>query len=106
MMLSQARPGPLSRPAWARSSEQRNSQRGERGRRDALVGIDLGTTNSSVAILGEAGPQVLADDFGRKSIPSEVVVVNGQVCVGCMSLLLEQNALHLTCTLWCYRILR
>ena len=37
----------------------------------ALVGIDLGTTNSSIAIIGDKGPRVVADDRGRKSIPSE-----------------------------------
>lgn len=80
-MLSQARPGALLRPAWARSAERRDFQRKERGRRHALIGIDLGTTNSSVAVLGKEGPEVLVDDLGRKSVPSEVVVVNGKVCV-------------------------
>ena len=37
----------------------------------ALVGIDLGTTNSSIAIIDDKGPRVVTDDRGRKSIPSE-----------------------------------
>lgn len=40
----------------------------------ALLGIDLGTTNSSVAIIGQNGPQVIPDMEGRKSVPSEVLV--------------------------------
>jgi molecular chaperone DnaK (HSP70) len=42
----------------------------------ALVGIDLGTTNSSIAIVGDNGPVVLSDSEGRKSVPSEVVWFN------------------------------
>ena len=42
----------------------------------ALVGIDLGTTNSSIAILGNDGPEVVSDHQGRKSVPSEVLWLN------------------------------
>lgn len=40
----------------------------------ALLGIDLGTTNSSVAIIGQSGPRVIPDMEGRTSVPSEVLV--------------------------------
>jgi molecular chaperone DnaK (HSP70) len=39
---------------------------------DPIVGIDLGTTNSLVAICDAAGPRVLLDDFGRALLPSVV----------------------------------
>lgn len=43
---------------------------------NALIGVDLGTTNSSIAILGTSGPEIVPDIQGRKSVPSEVVWVN------------------------------
>lgn len=43
-------------------------------RLNALLGIDLGTTNSSVAIIGEDGPRIIPDIEGRTSVPSEVLV--------------------------------
>ena len=45
-----------------------------------LVGIDLGTTNSSVAVLGDRGPLVIAvDEDGRRSVPSVVALgVDGE----------------------------
>ena len=36
------------------------------------VGIDLGTTSSVVAVIQEGKPAVLADDLGRKTMPSIV----------------------------------
>jgi molecular chaperone DnaK (HSP70) len=39
---------------------------------DPIVGIDLGTTNSLVAVCDAAGPRVLADDAGRALLPSVV----------------------------------
>ena len=44
-----------------------------------LVGIDLGTTNSSVAVLGERGPEVIVVDeaSGRRSVPSVVALSPG-----------------------------
>lgn len=42
----------------------------------ALVGIDLGTTNSSIAILGDNGPEIISDFQGRRSVPSEVIWVD------------------------------
>ncbi|MFO0693145.1 MAG: Hsp70 family protein [Polyangiales bacterium] len=49
----------------------------------AVVGIDLGTTNSVVAIAGERGPVVLPDEHGEKLVPSIVSFhPNGSVLVG------------------------
>lgn len=41
-----------------------------------LVGIDLGTTNSSIAVLGERGPEVIVVDeaSGKRSLPSVVAI--------------------------------
>lgn len=39
---------------------------------DPIVGIDLGTTNSLVAIAHTGGPRVLLDDDGRALVPSVV----------------------------------
>ena len=42
-----------------------------------IVGIDLGTTHSLVAICDEAGPRVLLDDQGRALLPSVVRFLEG-----------------------------
>jgi len=49
-----------------------------------VVGIDLGTTNSLVAVLGEDGPRVLADpETGERLLPSAVSFLpTGEVLVG------------------------
>ncbi len=39
---------------------------------DPIVGIDLGTTNSLVAIFDDRGPRVIPDDQGRPLLPSVV----------------------------------
>src|SRR5215467_13601481 len=41
---------------------------------DEIVGIDLGTTNSEIALYRDGWAQVLADEHGRKILPSVVVV--------------------------------
>lgn len=48
---------------------------------DPLVGIDLGTTNSLVAICDEAGPRVLLGEDGSALLPSVVRVQQGQPAV-------------------------
>jgi molecular chaperone DnaK (HSP70) len=40
----------------------------------SIVGIDLGTTNSEIAIYRDARPEVLMDELGRKILPSVVGV--------------------------------
>ncbi|HZJ69673.1 MAG TPA: Hsp70 family protein, partial [Planctomycetota bacterium] len=49
-----------------------------------VVGIDLGTTNSLVAVLGDEGPRVVADpDTGERLLPSAVSFLpDGEVLVG------------------------
>ena len=48
---------------------------------DPIVGIDLGTTHSLVAVCDEAGPRVLADPQGRALLPSVVRFLAGQTPV-------------------------
>lgn len=51
--------------------------------RDPIIGIDLGTTNSLVAICDAAGPRVLCNERGERMIPSAVRYSNGvAVAVG------------------------
>jgi len=49
-----------------------------------IVGIDLGTTNSLVAVLEASGPRVLADpESGERLLPSAVSFLpTGEVLVG------------------------
>ena len=39
---------------------------------DEIVGIDLGTTNSELALYRDGRPEILADEQGRKILPSVV----------------------------------
>ncbi len=41
-------------------------------RTSKIVGIDLGTTNSLVAVMGLTGPEIIEDPEGRKIVPSIV----------------------------------
>src|SRR5215213_4188420 len=43
-----------------------------------VVGIDLGTTNSLVAFMGEHGPEVIRDEAGGALVPSVVYYDAGQ----------------------------
>jgi molecular chaperone DnaK (HSP70) len=47
-----------------------------------IVGIDLGTTNSLVAVCDACGPRVLTDEAGRAMVPSVVRYQAGGVVVG------------------------
>jgi molecular chaperone DnaK (HSP70) len=50
---------------------------------DEIVGIDLGTTNSEIAVYRDGQPQVLVDELGRKILPSVVGVGEaGDLLVG------------------------
>jgi molecular chaperone DnaK len=50
---------------------------------DEIVGIDLGTTNSEIALYRDGRPEVLADERGRKILPSVVgVTETGEILVG------------------------
>ena len=39
---------------------------------DEIVGIDLGTTNSEIALYRDGQPEVLSDEQGRLILPSVV----------------------------------
>ncbi len=41
-------------------------------RNSKIVGIDLGTTNSLVAVMEPTGPRIIEDSEGRKIVPSIV----------------------------------
>ena len=48
-----------------------------------IVGIDLGTTNSEIAVYRDGRPEVLADEHGRRVLPSVVgVSETGDLLVG------------------------
>ena len=50
---------------------------------DEIVGIDLGTTNSEIAIYRNGRPDVLADEQGRVILPSVVgLSETGELLVG------------------------
>jgi molecular chaperone DnaK len=50
---------------------------------DDIVGIDLGTTNSEIAVYRDGRPEVLADEQGRKILPSVVGLTEaGELLVG------------------------
>jgi molecular chaperone DnaK (HSP70) len=50
---------------------------------EEIVGIDLGTTNSEIAVYRNGRAEVLADERGRKILPSVVgVAETGDLLVG------------------------
>ena len=50
---------------------------------DLIVGIDLGTTNSEIALYRDGRPHVLGDELGRIILPSVVGVTEiGELLVG------------------------
>ncbi|GDX79666.1 molecular chaperone HscC [Deltaproteobacteria bacterium] len=50
---------------------------------DRVIGIDLGTTNTVVAVLGERGAEVLRDEAGSALLPSAVAIDEaGMLLVG------------------------
>ncbi len=50
---------------------------------DEIVGIDLGTTNSELALYRDGRPEILADEQGRKILPSVVGLTEaGEILVG------------------------
>jgi molecular chaperone DnaK (HSP70) len=50
---------------------------------EVVVGIDLGTTNSLVAHMTEAGPQIIRDEIGNGLVPSVVSFLpDGSALVG------------------------
>ncbi len=50
---------------------------------DEIVGIDLGTTNSEIALYRDGRPEILTDEQGRKILPSVVGITEaGELLVG------------------------
>jgi molecular chaperone DnaK len=50
---------------------------------DEILGIDLGTTNSEIAVYRDGRPEVLVDELGRKMLPSVVGIGEaGDLLVG------------------------
>jgi molecular chaperone DnaK len=50
---------------------------------EEIVGIDLGTTNSEIALYRDGRPEVLTDELGRKILPSVVgLTPSGELLVG------------------------
>jgi molecular chaperone DnaK len=49
---------------------------------DKIIGIDLGTTNSCVAVLENGEPVVITNPEGNRTTPSVVAFKNGEVIVG------------------------
>ena len=50
---------------------------------EEIVGIDLGTTNSEIAVYRNGRAEVLADERGRKILPSVVgIAETGDLLVG------------------------
>jgi molecular chaperone DnaK len=50
---------------------------------DEIVGIDLGTTNSEIALYRDGRPEMLADEQGRNILPSVVgLTETGEILVG------------------------
>src|SRR5271165_793339 len=76
----------MERPGVAHGGGDR--QQGRRRHRrtlmtDEIVGIDLGTTNSEIAIYRDGRPEVLGDEQGRVILPSVVgLSETGELLVG------------------------
>src|SRR3954462_6153242 len=47
-----------------------------------IIGIDLGTTNSCVAVMEGAQPKVIPNDLGKNTTPSVVAFSKGEILVG------------------------
>lgn len=50
--------------------------------KEIIIGIDLGTTNSVVAIIEDGKPKVLENPNGKRTTPSVVAFKNGEIIIG------------------------
>ena len=48
----------------------------------AIIGIDLGTTNSLACVYKETGPELIPNAYGSFITPSAVAIDNGEITVG------------------------
>ncbi len=59
---------------------------------NTIVGIDLGTTNSAICVVESGFPILLADEQGRRVIPSAVYYAeNGEIVVGDVALRMKSK---------------
>ncbi|MEM7403515.1 MAG: molecular chaperone DnaK [Myxococcota bacterium] len=49
---------------------------------DKIIGIDLGTTNSVVAVMEGGEPKIIANEEGSRTTPSVVAYAKGEILVG------------------------
>ena len=61
-----------------------------------VIGIDLGTTNSAVAVLEGKEPKIITNPEGNRTTPSVVAFKNGEIQVGEVARLrlATRNILH------------
>ena len=52
---------------------------------EKIIGIDLGTTNSAVAVVEAGNPQILINSEGGRTTPSVVAYANNQIIVGSLA---------------------
>ena len=50
--------------------------------KNVIIGIDLGTTNSCVAVVEGSKPRILETPEGKRTVPSVVSYKNGEFIVG------------------------
>ena len=51
-------------------------------KKDVIIGIDLGTTNSAVAIVEAGDPQIIPNSEGRRTTPSVVAFTDKDRRIG------------------------
>lgn len=64
------------------ANSDHKKKKNKRVKKNIVVGIDLGTTNSSVAIIRNNNYEIIPDEYGNKTIPSIVSFTNFSKYVG------------------------
>ena len=70
-----------SPPLKGNIKKRRKNQQGEK-HMSKIIGIDLGTTNSAVAVLEGTESKIIANPEGNRTTPSVVSFKNGEIIVG------------------------